>query len=87
MVYHMKTTVEISAPLLARVRTLARRQRRTLRDLIEAGLRAILAQEDRRAGFRLRDASVGGEGLQPGLRYDDWGKILEASYGDRGGEP
>jgi hypothetical protein len=87
MVSHMKTTVEISDPLLARARALARRQRRTLRDLIEAGLRAVLAEEERRHRFVLRDASVGGEGLQEGFAYDDWGKILDAAYGDRSGEP
>ena len=87
MVSHMKTTVEISDPLLARARALARRQRRTLRDLIEAGLRAVLGEEERRGRFVLRDASVGGEGLREGLAYDDWGAILDAAYGDRSGEP
>jgi hypothetical protein len=78
----MKTTVEISDPLLARARALARRQRRTLRDLIETGLRAVVAEGERRDRFVLRDASVGGEGLQEGFTYDDWGKILDAAYGD-----
>jgi predicted transcriptional regulator len=83
----MKTTVELPDPLLARAKALARRQQRTLRDLIEAGLRTVLAEEERRNRFVLRDASVGGEGLQEGFTHDDWGKILDASYGDRSGEP
>ncbi len=82
----MKTTVELSDPLLARAKALARRQRRTIRDLIEAGLRAVLGEEDLCHRFVLRDASVGGEGLQEGFSHDEWGKILGASYGDRSGE-
>jgi hypothetical protein len=79
----MKTSIEISAPLLRRAQALAAREKRTLRDLVEAGLRLVIAQDERRAPFELRDASVGGRGLREGLRYDDWGKVLEMSYEGR----
>ncbi len=77
---HMKTTVEISDALGERAKALARRQGRTLRDLIEHGLRLVLDSEAKtKRPFELRDASVGGQGLSEGLRYEDWGKILEMS--------
>jgi len=79
----MKTSIEISDPLLKRARALAARDKRTLRDLVEAGLRLVIERDDKRAGFQLRDASVGGRGLREGLRYDDWGKVLEMSYEGR----
>ena len=82
---HMKTTIEISEPLLREARAFAAEQGQTLRQLVEAGLRQVLvARKRRKKAFRLRDASVGGKGLHKGLRYDDWGKILELGYGDRG---
>lgn len=79
----MKTSIEISDPILRRVRALAARERTTVRALVEAGLRLLLDERERSAGFRLRDASVGGKGLRDGLRYDDWAKILEMAHEDR----
>ena len=82
---HMKTTIEISDPLLREARALAAQQGQTLRQVVEAGLRQVLAaRKGSKKPFRLRDASVGGKGLRHGLRYDDWGKLLDLAYGDRG---
>ena len=79
----MKTTVEIPDPLLAQIKAVAGERGQTLREIIDTSLRQWLASQtsDRRT-FRLRDASVDGKGLRSGLSYDDWGKILEISYGD-----
>jgi len=82
---HMKTTIEISDPLLREARASAAEQGQTLRQVVEAGLRQALAtRKERRRAFRLRDASVGGKGLRRGLSYDDWGRILDMAHGDRG---
>jgi len=82
---HMKTTVEIPDPLLREARALARKQGRTLRELVEIGLRQVVReQSSREQVFRLRDASVGGNGLRPGLRYEDFSRILELAYEERG---
>lgn len=85
MVICMKTTVEIPDALAEEAKALARRERTTLRALIEAGLRHVLRERGRPGRFELRDASFGGRGLQPGLREGDWERIREAAYEGRGG--
>jgi hypothetical protein len=85
MVTHMKTTIEISDALAKEAKAIARRERTTLRALIEAGLRQLLRGRRRRESFELRDASFRGRGLQPEFRDADWQRIREAAYEERGG--
>jgi hypothetical protein len=84
-VNRMKTTVEIPDPLAEEAKAVARREKTTLRALIEAGLRQVLRDRRRRSRFQLRDASFGGRGLQPEFRDGDWQRIREAAYEGRGG--
>jgi len=80
----MKTTVDIPDPLLAEARRAADREGTTLRALVEAGLRRVLAERRPKAApFRLRDASFRGEGLQPGVS-GDWDALRAAAYEGRG---
>jgi hypothetical protein len=73
--------------LLNEVKALAARESTTLRALIEEALRAVLKQrKEKRQPFVVRDARVGGEGLQPGWDLDDFAAIRHASYDDRGGD-
>jgi hypothetical protein len=81
----MKTTVEIPDPLLQRVRALATREGRTLRDLVEEGLSSVLRERTTRVSFVLRDARVGGGGLAPELQGRGWNEIRDAAYEGRGG--
>jgi hypothetical protein len=81
---HMKTTVEISDALAREAKEVANREKTTLRELIEAGLRTVLRERRRKAGFRLRDASFAGNGLQPEFRGADWERLREAAYEGRG---
>jgi hypothetical protein len=82
---HMKTTVEISPALLARAKKLAARRQTTLRALIEAGLRHVLASEgEKGAPYKLPDARVNGQGVQPGIREGDWEQIRTLIYEGRG---
>ena len=85
MVPRMKTTVEISDALADEARAVARREKTTLRALIETGLRQVLRDRRRRARFELRDASFRGRGLRPEFRDGDWQRIREAAYEGRGG--
>ncbi len=81
----MKTTVEISDSLFQEVRDLSRQQQRSLRSLIEEGLRLVLRERRaERDGFRLRKATFGGEGLSPELPPGDWQVVRGRIYGGRG---
>lgn len=76
----MKTTVDISEPVLREARKVAAREGTTLRLLIEEGLRRVLAEKGRRAPFRLRLITAGGRGLRPELRDASWDDIRDLSY-------
>lgn len=86
MATHMKTTVEISDALLARAKEAAARKKTTLRELIEAGLRHVLEdQQERRRGFWLRKASFRGKGLQAEAMGASRERIRDMAYEGRGG--
>ncbi len=82
---HMKTTIEISDALLAEARRVAEKERTTLRALIEAGLRGVLASKKRRQTFSLRRVTFRGEGLVSELEGEAWDRIRERAYEGRGG--
>jgi Arc/MetJ family transcription regulator len=84
----MKTTVHISDPLLEEAKALAAAEGTTLRELVEAGLRQIVAERRRRRkAFRLRDASFTGRGLQPEFQGAGWDQIRDAIYQGQGHGP
>ncbi|HVL68306.1 MAG TPA: hypothetical protein VM364_13670 [Vicinamibacterales bacterium] len=80
----MKTTVEIPDALLARARQAARHDRTTVRQLIEQGLRLVLAERQQPGRFRLRPASFKGDGLQPDAAAAGWDRIRDGIYEGRG---
>lgn len=82
---NMKTTVELSAPLLKEAKATAAREGTTLRVLLEEGLRESLARRRRGRRFRLRDTSVGGKGLRPGVDLTNWDQIRSVIYEGHGG--
>jgi hypothetical protein len=82
----MKTTIEIQSELLRRAKAIARREGKSLRALVEEGLRHVVAERSRpRRKRRFRMVTVKGGGLQPGIDPSDWRKILEISYRGRVG--
>lgn len=82
----MKTTIEISDPLLAEAKRIAAQEATTLRELVESGLREVLEQRrGRKHRFALRDARVDGRGLRPEFRDAGWERIRNAAYEERGG--
>jgi len=81
----MKTTVEISDPLLREARKLAAREGVTLRTLIERGLHRVVAETRPAVPFKLRRASFKGKGLQPDLRHASWERVRDLAYEGRGG--
>ena len=80
----MKTTVEISDPLLREVRELAVREGVTLRTLVERGLHHVVAETKRGPPFRLRRASFKGKGWQAELGEPSWEVLRDLAYKDRG---
>jgi hypothetical protein len=81
----MKTTIELPDALLREAKQLARREGVTLRAVIEGALRAELASRRTSRPFRLRDASVRGNGLRPEVADGGWDRIRDAVYEGRGG--
>ena len=80
----MKTTLDISDPLLRDARKIAVRERTTLRALVEQGLRQVVASKKKRTAFRLSPVTFGGRGLQPGLREGGWERIRGLIYDGTG---
>jgi hypothetical protein len=83
MVTYMKTTVEIPDSLFAEAHRIATQEGTTLRALIEEGLRRVVVERQDNAGFRLRKASFGGQGLQPQLAAASWDTIRDLAYKGR----
>ncbi len=85
MVTHMKTTIDLSDALFTEARRVADENHTTLRALIEAGLRTVLASKQQPRTFRLRKASFGGQGLQSQVAGETWERIRELAYEGHGG--
>ncbi len=86
MVLCMKTTIEISDPLLKEAKKLLHEENTTLRALVEEGLRdAIEKRKAKKRRFRLRKASFKGKGLQPDFQGASWETIRSAAYKGHGG--
>ncbi|MBI4859497.1 MAG: DUF2191 domain-containing protein [Candidatus Riflebacteria bacterium] len=82
----MKTTIDIADPVLKRAKKLAAERGTTLKVLVDTALRDLLAaSRSRTRPHRLQTHTFEGEGLQPGLSWDDWAAIREMSYEGRGG--
>jgi hypothetical protein len=81
----MKTTVNISDPLLEEARKVAAQERTTVTALIEEGLRKTLTDRKRKGRFRLRKASFKGKGLAVDLADASWERIRAIVYEGRGG--
>lgn len=80
----MKTTVILPEALVREAQEIARRDRTTLRDLIETGLREVVKERSIEPHFVLRDASVPGNGLRPEFREGRWPQIRDAIYPTEG---
>jgi len=76
----MKTTVDLPESLLREAQRAAHEDKTTLKALLEAGLRARLAQRKEAEKFVLRDGSVAGKGRQKEFRNAGWEIIRDTIY-------
>ena len=82
----MKTTIDIADGLLEQARQKAAKEKTTLKAIIHAALRGYLANDKTpRKKFKLRDGSVKGEGLMPGIEEGNWSQIRSLIYEGHGG--
>ncbi|MGH8647131.1 MAG: type II toxin-antitoxin system VapB family antitoxin [Gammaproteobacteria bacterium] len=79
----MKTTVEIDDALVLRVRKHARRTARTMRSLVEEGLRRCLEAERPAKRYELPDLTVGNSGGPNPLEALSWQDLRHEIYEDR----
>lgn len=63
---------------------MAAREGRTVRALVEEGLRRIVAERKQARVFRLRKATFKGKGLQPHVAGASWEQIRDTAYKGRG---
>ncbi|HPO15996.1 MAG TPA: DUF2191 domain-containing protein [Candidatus Hydrogenedentes bacterium] len=80
----MKTTVNIPDSLFEEAKLVAREEQTTIKALLEEGLRRTLDEHKKSHPFRLRDASVDGDGLQPHLANGSWERIRDMIYEGHG---
>jgi hypothetical protein len=84
MVHRIKTTIDISDPLLAEAKRTAAKEGTTLRALVESGLRRELDDRTSPSAFRLRPVTVDGNGMRPEFRDGGWEAIRDAIYEGHG---
>ena len=78
----MKTTVQIDDSLFRATKAYCARHGLSFRQVIEAGLRLEIEQDNRQSGFKLGPFGFAGEGQQ----VQDWASIREMIYEGRGGQ-
>ena len=80
---NMKTTLDINDELLARAKQLAKESGRPFRAIVEDGLRAALAAEERTVSYALSDCSFGDPNGDDPLELLSWQDLREEIYGGR----
>jgi hypothetical protein len=78
----VKTTIEIADSLLEDAKALARRQKTTLRALVEEGLRHVVQRGHEPRAERLRLVTFRGRGLRPDIA--SFADMLDRAYERRG---
>ena len=76
----MKTTLNIQDELLTRAKRHAKRTGRTLRAVVEDGLRRVLSTADNHQPYILPDHSVGEAGGRDPLEVYSWQDLREVIY-------
>ncbi|RME65288.1 MAG: DUF2191 domain-containing protein [Nitrospirae bacterium] len=81
----MKTTVDIADGLFEEAKKIIKREKTTMKALIEEGLRRVINEKKRQRRFRLKKVTFKGRGLQADLKGGSWEQIRNRIYEGRGG--
>ena len=76
----MKTTIEISDHLLEKAKSIARSQKRTLREIAEEGLALVIEKHCQRQEQAIEPVVFGGDGLSPEFKGKSWAEIRNEIY-------
>ena len=76
----MKTSFDISQPLLVEVKALAQQRGVTTRSLVEQALRKLLDEAKQPKTFTLPDLSFGEGGLTAEFEHATWDQIRDEIY-------
>lgn len=76
----MKTTIEISDHLLEKAKSIARSEKRTLREITEEGLALVIEKHSQRRDKPIRPVVFGGNGLNPEFQGKSWAAIRAEIY-------
>ena len=79
----MKTTVEIDDALMRRAKRHAKRSARSLRSIMEEGLRRVLDEPGSRESYTMPDLSAGRPGDPNPLEGMSWQDLRDEIYGGR----
>jgi hypothetical protein len=75
----MKTSFDISEPLLREVKQLAKQRGTTTKSLVEQALARLLAEAETSQGYELADLSVPG-GFTVEFRHGTWPQMRDEIY-------
>ena len=78
----MKTTIDIHDELLRQARQHARATGRSLRAVIEEGIRLVLSAPEPHGTYKLPDMSVGDPDAADPLAGVSWQELRETIYGE-----
>jgi len=81
----MKTTIDIPDSLWQEAKKVAALERTTLKALVAEGFRRIVSERQKKAAFRLRQATFHGQGLKAQLADACWEQVRELAYQDVSG--
>jgi hypothetical protein len=76
----MKTTIDISDNLLNRAKEVARREKTTLKQLTEEGLRLVLARRGHGSARKVEPVVFQGQGLSPAFHGKSWAELRDEIY-------
>lgn len=80
----MKTTIDISDPILTQAKQLAHEQHQTLRSLVEEGLAKVIEERACQKKPSVSPVVFSGKGLSPEFRDATWQETRNAAYEGHG---